>query len=365
MAAGVRRRYEAAGAAGRFEYAEVPGGHGLHQATRDALGGFLVRALGESQPAAEKEEQLFQPLWEITHEVARAERPQRPANAHDGGTDGRCLKLPVDSNGPLVELAKARATRLRQERRPLTRAALEDALGPFPERISLAARVTNHFPIQGGYAQRVVYQPEEGITLDALFFLPEDWSDAFPPVFVMLDEGGKEQAIDSAEFEWARELGCAVFLPDLRGTGESAASEFEVATAAWMLDRDLLNQRVLDVLRAVDFLSERYSTGQQIDKGHIVVWGHGPFGLLALIVAALDPRIAAAGATNLTSLERLLVVNSQVTPMVYRYRLLAHFDVDDLVRLAAPRAGVVDTPAQGKAWLETALDLAQPSAVGR
>jgi hypothetical protein len=51
--------------------------------------------------------------------------------------------------------------------------------------------------------------------------------------------------------------------------------------------------------------------------------------------------------------------------MVYRYRLLTHFDVDDLVQLAAPRARVVDTPAQGKAWLETALEPAQPSAVGR
>ena len=365
VAAGVRGLYKATGAAGRFDYAEVPGGHGLHRATRDSVAAFLTRELVGSEPAMELEEQLLQPLWEITHDVARAERPQRRADAPDFASDGRCLDRMVDSNGPLVELARARAPRLRQERQPLTSEGLQRALGPFPKRASLAARVTNHVAVPDGYVQRVVYRPEEGIVLDAVFFLPEDWSDAFPPVFVMIDEGGKEQAIDSIEAERARELDCALFLPDLRGTGESAASEFEVATAAWMLDRDLLNQRVWDVLRTVDLLSERYSTGQQIGKEQIVVWGRGAFGLVALIAAALDLRIAAAGATGLTSLEHLLVKNSRITPMAYRYRLLESLDVDDLVRLAEPRAHVAATAADAPACIDAALALARMSAAGR
>ena len=79
-----------------------------------------------------------------------------------------------------------------------------------------------------------------------------------------------------------------MFAPDLRGTGESAASEFEVATAAWLLDRDLLADRLHDLRSCVRLLSERYSTGQQIDKRRIVTHGAEAFGLVALLCAAVD-----------------------------------------------------------------------------
>ena len=134
-------------------------------------------------------------------------------------------------------------------------------------------------------------------------------------------------------------LGWGLFLPDLRGTGESAASEFEQASAAWMLDRDLLNQRVWDTLRAVDHLSERYSSSQQIDKSRLAVWGVGAFGLVALVAAALDSRIAACGATDLASLESLLVPDSTVTPMAYHHAMLEHLDVSDLIGLIDATSG--------------------------
>lgn len=347
VTARVRALYEETGAAGHFDYVEVPGGHGLHGATRTAVARFLTRELLGTEAAAQPEELVFQPVWEVTHDVARAERPQRRAHTPGLGADGRCLRQPADSNGPLVELSRTRAAQLREERRPLTTDELRKLVGPFPVRTPLEARVSNHVPVPGGYGQRIVYRPEGGIALDAAFFLAENWSDSFAPVFVLLDEGGKEQALDSVEAARARERGCALFLPDLRGTGESAASEFEIATAAWMLDRDLLNQRVWDVVRTVDLLSERYSTGQQIDKGRIIVWGIAAFGLIALMAAALDSRIAAAGVTGLTSLETLLVENSRVTPMAYCYRLLEFLDIDDLVQLTAGHIAAtgLDAPA--------------------
>jgi hypothetical protein len=112
-----------------------------------------------------------------------------------------------------------------------------------------------------------------------------------------------------------------------------------------MLDRDLLNQRVWDVLRIVDYLSERYSSSQQIDKGRIVVWGRDAFGLVAVLAAALDARIAGTGATGLGSLEELLVQDSSVTPMAYRHGLLERLDLGDLVQLVRPRPAVVGVGA--------------------
>ncbi len=126
--------------------------------------------------------------------------------------------------------------------------------------------------------------------------------------------------------------------PDLRGTGESAAGEFELATAAWLLDRDLLATRVDDVLATVQWLSERYSTGQQINARRIVIWGPGAFGLVALLAAVVDDRIAgAASGPFAESLEELLTESPAVTPMAFPFAALETFDLADLPRLARPR----------------------------
>ena len=251
-----------------------------------------------------------------------------------------------------MTLARELATQARTRRAALTRERLQDVIGPFPERVPLRPYVSNHIVLAGASAQRLTFESEPGITLDALLILADNWSENLTPVLVVLDEGGKTQALSSREAETARMLGWGVFLPDLRGTGESAASEFEQASAAWMLDRDLLNQRVWDTLRAVDHLSERYSSSQQIDKSRLAVWGVGAFGLVALVAAALDPRIAACGATDLASLESLLVPDSTVTPMAYRHALLEHLDVSDLVQLIGPRPAAAGIAPDG---LEAAI----------
>jgi hypothetical protein len=295
--------------------------------------------------------------WDVPHNLATAERPM--SKRSDASDLGYCLPEAVDTNGPVVTLARALVARAETRRSPLTRERLQEVIGPFPDRIALRPSVTNHIVLAGASAQRLTLESEPGITLDALLVLPDDWSDDLTPVLVVLDEGGKAQALTSPEAETARMLGWGLFLPDLRGTGESAASEFEQASAAWMLDRDLLNQRVWDTLRAIDHLSERYSSSQQIDKSRLGVWGVGAFGLVALVAAALDPRIVACGATHLASLDSLLVRDSTVTPMAYRHALLEHLDVTDLVQLIEPRPAVAGVAPDGlEAAMRAALEAA-------
>jgi acetyl esterase/lipase len=147
-----------------------------------------------------------------------------------------------------------------------------------------------------------------------------------------------------------------VLAPDLRGTGESAAGEFELATAAWMLDRDLLAMRVDDALAAVQWLSERYSTGQQIAARRIALWGSGAFGLIALLAATLDERVAgAASGPFAESLEGLLVESPAVTPMAFPFAALETFDLADLVRLCRPRPLHVAGPTSDPAAIVDAL----------
>ncbi len=338
-----------------FAYAEVPGGHGFASAAmREAVTGYLVRELGGQAASVLDGEPDFAPQWPNPHNLASARRPQAMAPQPSSGT---CLPGPVDANGPLVELARQRAAALRETRPPADAESLRVVLGLEPEERPPSVRVRRHLPIEGGFAQQLELDSEPGIVLDALLLLPENWTDALAPIVVVLDEGGKEAALRLPATALARQRGWAVLLPDLRGTGESDASEFEIATAAWMLDRDLLGQRVWDVSRLVAYLSARYSSAQQLDKGRIVLAGAGAFGLVALLGAALDDRVAGVVVEGLRSLEDLLVVSPrETTPMAYRHGLLEVADVPDLVRLMGSRpAALVDEPAGTCDALESML----------
>jgi hypothetical protein len=69
-----------------------------------------------------------------------------------------------------------------------------------------------------------------------------------------------------------------------------------------------------------------------------VLWGSDAFGLVALAAAALDERVAAAGARGLVrSLEDLIVAIPETSPMAYPYRLLERLDVGDVEALVRPR----------------------------
>lgn len=326
---------EAQGCSDRFEFAIVPGVHGLHPAMRETMGEFVVRRLGDRQyqPLHETTGLLAQE-WHVVHNRATAIRPQSMRRRRSPDT---CWDTPVDSNGPIVALARALAARYRTDRSPCAAGELRALLGPYPEKPVGRPSVSMHVAATSGYAQRLSIPIEDGIDLDAVLWLPRNWSDDLPPVFVMLEERGKSEAAASPEVAIARALGAAVLLPDLRGTGEMAASEFEVATGAWMLERDLLNQRLCDTLGAIGFLSDRYSTGSQINKGRIVLWGNGAFGLLALLAAAVDERIAAVGVGRLHTLEEMLIKDSEISPMAYRYGLLQFVDVPELAALVRPR----------------------------
>ena len=343
VAAELGELYSAAGATEAFAYAEVSGGHGLRAQARAEAVSWLARRLGAGPvPEEAADERLLEAPYETTYgdDVSGGRRQtflRAPVRL-----EGECADAQLDSNGPLVTLARARAARLRTFRPAVTRATVEEALGPFPEPEPIATFVHDRIAVPAGVAERISFLSEGETRLDAVLLLPATFADDAPPVVVLLDEGGKAEALGSPEAERARALGCALFAPDVRGTGESACAEFETVTAAWMVDRDALNQRVWDVLRSVECVRRRAVVGQQVDRGRIAVWGRGAFGLLALLAAALDETIAGAGASGfVSSLEELLVVDPPWTPMLYRYRLLERLDVDDLAALVAPRPALI------------------------
>jgi hypothetical protein len=303
----------------------------------------LCTRLGVAAPRERDDEPLLEAPYRTTYADVADDEAARQTFERPPRLDGECLPANVDSNPPVLELARARAAELRGRRRVLTRDQLAAALGPFPAPEPIGTAVENRVRAQDEYVERLSFTSEGGVRLDAVLLLPDSWTDEAPPVVVVLDDGGKSAALASPEVAAARGSGCAVLAPDLRGTGESACSEWETATAALMLDRDLLAQRVWDVRRCVEVLWRRAVVGQQIDRGRIVLWGRGAFALPALAAAAVDERVAAVGTSGFgDSLEELLVAYPTATPMLYRYRLLESVDLADLEQHIAPRPIVRD-----------------------
>ena len=161
-------------------------------------------------------------------------------------------------------------------------------LGPFPPAAALRTRLFNQVWADGLMAERITFESEPGITVPGLFVMPEEWHKPVPFVVYAGRMGQGDRALADGTVERLVERGFGVLAIDVRGTGETATTDFEAATNALMMDRPLFGQRVWDVLRAVDFLWERCYIAPQIDKGRLVVAGEGMGGLLALYACALD-----------------------------------------------------------------------------
>lgn len=356
--------YTALGAGGGADLVEVSGGHGLHANMRDAAASALAGALRLPAPGAEAPVTLLEAPYAVTHDVARADPSLAQTHVrHAARLPGESLAASIDTNSVIVGIARARAAQLRRGREP----SLAQLAASFEPRVApegVRGVVTNHMVLDSGFGQRVALEVAAGVTLDAVFLLPSEWTDETPGVLIALDERGKAGALASAGVASARARGWAVLAPDLRGTGESSAGEFELATAAWLLDRDLLANRVDDVLAAVQWLSERYSTGQQINARRIALWGPEAFGLVALLAAVLDERVAgAASGPFVESLEDLLVESPAITPMAFPYAALETFDLADLARLGRPRQlRVVGRAADPAAVVGGLLDALEASA---
>jgi hypothetical protein len=330
---------------------------------RDAAASALAEAFGLTAPGAESPVWLLESAYAVTHDLARADAPLAQTHLRNPARlSGEALSANIDTNSVIVGIARARAAQLRRDREP-SLAAVTALLDPSVAPSGVRAIVTNHVVLAEGFGQRLALDVAAGVTLDAVFLLPREWTDETPGVLIAIDERGKAAALASAGVASARARGWAVLAPDLRGTGESAAGEFELATAAWLLDRDLLASRVDDVLALVQWLSERYSTGQQINARHIALWGSEAFGLVALLAAVLDERIAgAASGPFAESLEELLTESPAITPMAFPFGALETFDLVDLARLGRPRPlRVVGPTADGAAVVGGLLDALEAS----
>jgi pimeloyl-ACP methyl ester carboxylesterase len=227
--------------------------------------------------------------------------------------------------------------------------SLREMIGPFPTPPAYTPGIVNRFQHRRFIVECIRYESEPGITIPAMLYLNEDWH-GFQPAIIYVDYGGKRAALLDGTVEGLLNLGCAVLTLDLRGTGATAATEFENASDSFMLDRDLFGQRLWDVLQASNYLAAYSVIGVQIDKHRMACVGRGVGGLLALYAGAFDERIAAVGCIEApVSYKEMIQEHAAYPASAYVFDVLNHFEIEQIASMVAPRPLCVVNPLDGGA----------------
>lgn len=208
---------------------------------------------------------------------------------------------------------------------------VETVFGGFPPNEKAAPTVTRNLAGE----RHIDFQPEPGIRLSAIEWFPK--SSQGKKLAILLDLEGKKKAMENPLAQALLGDGWKLFTLDLRATGPLAWPKDKVGrapdhtTAEWSLwiGRPLLGQWTNDLRRLLDTVSE-------IDGGlpaQVAIVGQGPAGVVALAVAAVDPRIS-----HVAAVDSLASYISEVPYQGQRLGLMAPAilrDIGDIAHLAA------------------------------
>ena len=192
------------------------------------------------------------------------------------------------------------------------------ALGAFPERTPLNARVVGRDRRDGYAVERVVFESRPGHHVTAALYLPEA-EPPYPGVLVPCGHSAEGKAAEPYQRACIllAKNGLAALCYDPIGQGErvqlldkegsptlpSNTTEHTMAgIGALLVGRELAHYRVWDGIRALDYLASR----PEVDPLRLGCTGNSGGGTMTAYLMALDERIAvAAPSCYITSLERL------------------------------------------------------------
>lgn len=217
-------------------------------------------------------------------------------------------------------------------------------------------------PREGYRVEKVEFLSEQGIYVPTWVFVPEGRHGVLPTVVYFTDEGVESDGMEfTGEFgpvwtpgvldQLARK-GYLVIAADVRGVGETESPRFtpltagkfgqlfdsntSMAYAAWSMNRSLLGMRVQDVVRTIDYATQR--DGADIRNLHLI--GKGSAALWCLYAAALDSR-----ARSLICVQSLLSYAALAQTDRYLYSadvfvpgILPHLDLAQIAATVAPRS---------------------------
>jgi dienelactone hydrolase len=226
------------------------------------------------------------------------------------------------------------------------------------ERVRLDPRVGEAVPDEGFRRERVVYDTAPGFSVPAWILIP-DGADGRrnPAVLALHGHGGgkldvvglpetlqQRMRIRALNYDYGRQLarrGYVVLVPDARGFGELGGGKNScqwLARNAFMLGYTLKGLRVLDAIRALDYLESR----PEVDAARIGCVGLSWGGAHSAYTAALDERVKVACVSGIFSTYADIFLERDDCICHYVPDMLRWSEFGDVVGLIAPRPLVLE-----------------------
>jgi cephalosporin-C deacetylase-like acetyl esterase len=251
-------------------------------------------------------------------------------------------------------VAKLKTPEEVRKRQEALRARFALALGGFPARTPLNARVAGKLDGEGYTVEKVIYESRPDHHVTANLYLPRG-KGPFPGVLMPIGHSANGKAADYVQrgaILLARH-GLAVLAYDPIGQGErrqlleggkpalaSSTSEHTMlGVGALLVGRNTASYRVWDGLRSLDYLAGR----PEVDPKRLGCTGCSGGGTLTSYLMALDDRIlAGAPSCYITSLERLFAtIGPQDAEQNITGQVAFGMEHADYLTMRAPRPALV------------------------
>jgi cephalosporin-C deacetylase-like acetyl esterase len=246
------------------------------------------------------------------------------------------------------------------KRQDRLRAKFLEALGDFPEKTPLNAKVIGDEKRDGYRVERVIYESRPHHHVTATLYLPNG-KGPFPAVLMPMGHSANGKADGSAQRACIllAQHGIAALPYDPIGQGErrqlldeqgrpaigSSTSEHTmVGVGALLVGRSTATYRIWDGIRSLDYLASR----PEIDANRLGCTGCSGGGTLTSYLMALDDRIvAAAPSCYITSLERLFAtLGPQDAEQNITGQVAFGMEHADYLNLRAPRPTLLCVASQ-------------------
>ncbi|MCS6953334.1 MAG: acetylxylan esterase [Bryobacteraceae bacterium] len=240
-----------------------------------------------------------------------------------------------------------------EARRRYVREKMMRALGGFPERTPLNARVTGVLERNDYRIEKIVFESQPGFFVTANLYVPKTGKPPYPAILFPLghEPGGKSNPTWQQALGTFAKKGFVALAWDPLGQGErvqlydpdlgesklrgSTIEHTMLGTQCLLVGDNVARYMIWDGLRALDYLLSR----KEVDPRRVGCTGNSGGGTHTAYLAALDDRIqAAAPSCYLTNWERLLeTIGPQDAEQCLLPWLANGLDHADFVHAFAPK----------------------------
>lgn len=271
------------------------------------------------------------------------------------------------------EVARLHSLQDWQKRQQLMRATLSDAVGRFPEKTPLHAKITGTVNKEGYRIENIIYESQPGYYVTSSLFIPDGLKNGKGPV-VIYCSGHSDSGYRSASYQHEIlnlvKKGFVVFAFDPMGQGErlqyynpeTGKSRFQwpsyehsyPGAQLFVTGNTLASYFIWDGIRAVDYLLTRKET----DPTRIGITGRSGGGTQSAFIAAFDDRIKAAAPQNyFTNFTRLYqAMGPQDAEQNFFNGIGRGIDMADLLEVRAPKPALMVTTTRDMFPIQGAIE---------